>query len=52
MLEKTEEEAEDELPNLVFGVTRVNYRQPKSASSPTLPPQLPIPTVHQTNEVP
>jgi len=54
MLEKTEEEADDEgseLPNLVFGVTRVNYRLPKSASSPILPPQLPS-TMHQTDEVP
>ena len=38
--DKDEKESDDVLPEMVFGVTRVNYRQP---SSPTLPPQ-PRPT--------
>jgi len=29
---------DDKLPEVAIGVTRVNYRQPKSAPSPTLPP--------------
>ncbi|KAF8817031.1 hypothetical protein BYT27DRAFT_7247596 [Phlegmacium glaucopus] len=51
--DRDEEEADDEdpeLPNMVFGVTRVNYRQPKSTQSPTLPP-LPTPTMHQSDMV-
>lgn len=47
ILEKTdldrdeEEDDESELPNMVFGVTRVNYRQPKPTPTPLL---LPKPT--------
>jgi hypothetical protein len=32
------DEDKDKLPEVAIGVTRVNYRQPKSAPSPTLPP--------------
>lgn len=38
-LDRDEEETDDkdlELPNMVFGVTRVNYRQPKSTPSPMI----------------
>ena len=48
ILDKTDpdpdDESDDELPNIVFGVTRVNFRQPKSIPSPTLPPLQPEPT--------
>jgi hypothetical protein len=36
-LDDDEKESDDELPDLVFGVSRVNYRQPSSPTSP--PPQ-------------
>jgi hypothetical protein len=36
-----DEKESDELPNIVFGVTRVNYRQ---SPNPTLPPLQPKPT--------
>lgn len=32
-----EKESDDLLPNVVFGVTRVNYRQPSSPTSPLQP---------------
>jgi len=51
--DQDEEEADDEdseLPNVVFGVTRVNYRQPKSTlESDTAP--LPKPRMHQSDMV-
>jgi len=36
-----DEESHDKLPEVAIGVARVNYRQPKSVPSPTLPPLQP-----------
>jgi len=38
-LDDDEKESDDELPDLVFGVTRVNYRQPSSPTSLPLQPK-------------